>query len=396
MIQRASRLPGNLESAPMRLLISIGCDGLRTRFTGDQPVLDDRDWEDLAELARRHGMTAWLYESLAKRTDAPEPVRQRLADEARRQAADALRAMTELVEISRALTRAGVAHVTIKGPALAAWLYSSAAKRAFTDLDVIVRPDQLEPALATLETRGYSLPPEATATAARVVYAGRSAWPLARRGAFPVDLHWRLADLSFSVPLSVTRVIRDAVWIDVSDERLPVPSPTHAAAITFAHAAKHGWCSLEIILTLGQLVCRTDIDWRQVRRSFEDSGTSRGLITGARLAHAVFGLTLPPELDGYHPSQTIDRLMLFAEDLLARPAGDHADRWEERRLHRASLDRRRDRVRYETLRLLMPTPLDAEWCRLPPGLAPLYGPLRLVRLAFQTMGTAFARPSIRG
>ena len=172
MIQRASRLPGNLESAPMRLLISIGSDGLRTRFTGDQPVLDDRDWEDLAELARRHGMTAWLHESLAKRTDAPEPVRQRVADEARGQAADALRAMTELVEISRALTRAGVAHVTIKGPALAAWLYASAARRAFTDLDVIVRPDQLEPALAALETRGYSLPPESTAATARVVYQG--------------------------------------------------------------------------------------------------------------------------------------------------------------------------------------------------------------------------------
>src|SRR5262249_50770056 len=152
--------------------------------TSDLIDLSDAEWRELPPLARRHGMTAWLYDVVSRRSDVPAAVKEHVSDAAREQAIDGLRATRELVEIVGALSRAGVSCVVFKGPALSWWLYGTAARRQFTDLDVAVTQERAGIALTALERLGYRLPSVASRSASRVIYAGRSAWPLARAGAF--------------------------------------------------------------------------------------------------------------------------------------------------------------------------------------------------------------------
>jgi len=374
----------DFDSGPMRLLIAATRDALAGSSTSATVRLEDADWRELPGLANRHGTTAWLHDALSLRTDVPSDVRESVASDVRILAADSLRATRELLDIVKALERDGIPVLAIKGPALTWWLYGAAARRRFTDLDVVVSPARSKDALTTLCRLGYRLPPGATRASSSVVYAGRSAWPLTRAGSFPVDLHWRFADVSFAAPLPVARAFEQASSIEIADGRLPIPSATHIAVVMFAHAAKHGWCALEILATLGHVLQRRDVKWTDVARLYAEAGTMRALIAGAQLVEETFAVKVPPELRDRRPPEASPQLLSLARTALELPAGVHLNRWQERQLHRASMDRPLQRLRYEALRLMMPTPLDAAWCRLPDSLAVFYSPLRLLRLALQT------------
>ena len=47
---------------------------------------------------------------------------------------------------------------------------------------------------------------------------------------------------------------------------------------------------------------------------------------------------------------------------------------------------------YDILRVVMPTPLDAQWRRVPDRAAPLYAPLRLLRLGVRALNVTGRRP----
>lgn len=377
--------------APTRLLIAAARDALTGTWTSDLIQLSDAEWRELPSVAGRHGMTAWLHDVVCRRAEVPAAVKQDVSDAAREQAADALRATRELVQIVGALKRAAVPCVVFKGPALSWWLYGTASRRRFLDLDVAVPHERAGLALATLERLGYRLPSVASRSASQVIYAGRSAWPLARAGAFPIDLHWRFADVALAVPVSVARALEESTTIAVAGAHIPVPSATHTAALMFAHAAKHGWCALELLATLGHVMRRTDVNWCELRRLFSVSGSLTGLVAGARLVEELFGIDIPAELRDHRSASAIRQLTMAARGILNLPYGTHPDRWQERRLHRATLDGRLGRLRYETLRLAMPTPLDAAWYRLPDRLVGLYAPLRLVRLTVHTLRAGVSR-----
>ena len=74
---------------------------------------------------------------------------------ARRRAATSLLA-TELVgDVARTLGEAGISVMPVKGALLQHWLYGDPAERPLTDVDLLVRADDLEIAVEHLEAAGY-------------------------------------------------------------------------------------------------------------------------------------------------------------------------------------------------------------------------------------------------
>ncbi len=56
---------------------------------------------------------------------------------------------------SSAFAADGVQPLLLKGPAFARWLYDDPSERTYIDLDLLVAPEQLEPARRTLAKRGF-------------------------------------------------------------------------------------------------------------------------------------------------------------------------------------------------------------------------------------------------
>jgi len=337
------------------------------------------DWVALPAAAHRHGVSAVLADAVAE-TDAPPAVRERAATAARDRVVAGLQGMAEVIQAVDALRAAGIRAVSLKGPALSRWLYGTVGFRRFADLDILVAPSDVVPAFNALERHGYHLPTGMTVRTAAAVYRGLGAWPLAHGERYPLDLHFRLGHRRFASPLSAKAVINGSV--ETGDSRgAPIPSPTHAALLLLVHASKHLWCTLEMLLGIGRLMARDDVDWTFVRRAARHAGGWTGCRSGLHLASEMFAVRMPADLEDDRQPRAYAELRRTALAALVLPEGVFADRWQERRAHKAALDRWTGRLRYDVWRLLAPTPVEWAWWPLPDALTALYPPVRLARLA---------------
>lgn len=339
------------------------------------------EWRALPDAAERHGLTAFVQTSLAAWPDVPEVTRDLLAHRARLQRMRALHAVSWLTSLTERLQREGVNAVAIKGPLFSRWLYGDAGMRRFADLDLLIDRAHRGLALQVLGAAGYSLPGHLSAAAARTVYAGTGAWPLRHDTAIGLDVHWNVQAAGFASPLESREVLRDSVSTGVAGVEIRIPGPTHAATLALLHAAKHLWASLELLLSIAHLMRRADIDWNGVYELVARAGAWNGAAAGLVLAGDLFDVEPPPALRDRIRLRRVQPLVRAAEGFLAMPDVAGASRRSEIGAHCAALDSPRGRLRYALWRLLVPTPLDAAWWRLPDRLLPLYAPLRLLRLA---------------
>ena len=363
----------------------------RDRSAAVQDVaLTADDWAALPAAAIRHGLTPVLDIIVRTRGDVPDEVRAAAADQSRLHLVGALRGAAELVLVMAALSDAGVRAVALKGPAFSQWLYGDVAFRRFADLDIVVAPEDLDAAFQALHAAGYRLPDGMSPRSARAIYGGLGAWPLTAAGRYPLDLHWRTSHRRFAPLPDAAAMVARSRSIDMAGRRIVVPSPEDAALLTLLHAAKHLWCTLEVLLAIARLLQRTDIAWDRVREDGARAHAWPACAAGVQLASELFDVELPAALRGIDGGLSI-ALQDQAIAALLMPHGQFHERWAERVMHRAGFDRWIDRVRYDAWRLLAPTPLEWQWCRLPDSLTPLYVPLRLVRLSAAAIGLPTGR-----
>ena len=362
------------------LLVAGGRRSLGTQRGGRPHTALPSDWEGLADAADRHGMSTWMHAAVADWPDAPEQVRDRIAARARLQRMRALQAVSELSTVTALLNGAGIESVAIKGPLFAQWLYGDTGMRRFADLDLLIDRALRDRALQTLGTAGYRLPGGLSAAAARTVFAGTGAWPLVHDTAIGIDLHWKLQAVGFGAPLGSGDVLRESETTIVAGSTIRVPAPAHAAALALLHAAKHLWASLELVLAIAHLTRRSDVDWTRVHRIATRAGAWRGAAAGLVLAGEIFAVEAPSELRKWIRPRDARPLVDAALTFLAMPDVAGATLRAEIEAHWAALDGVGPRARYAAWRLLAPTPLEAAWWPLPDRLAPLYAPLRLIRL----------------
>ncbi len=338
------------------------------------------DWRDIPDAAERHGMSAFLSAALRSWPDAPRSVRDLVDGAARIQATRALLGVAQLSSVVTLLRHAGIETVALKGPMFSRWVYGDIGARRFADLDLLVQRKARTRAVEVLEPAGYTIAGGISTSAAAVLYAGVGAWPLDHVDAFPLDLHWQPQAVRFGAPLDSFEVLRDSGLISIAGSDVRIPSPTHAAALTLVHAAKHLWASLELVLSIAHLMRRDDVDWRQVRALTQRADAWNGASAGLALAGEIFECDLPRPLRDLPSPANVPCLERAARMFLSMRDVAGVSRRDEFRAHRAALDTTRSRIGYAAWRLLAPTPLESSWCRLPDGFAAFYVPVRLVRL----------------
>jgi hypothetical protein len=99
----------------------------------------------------------WVCEQPPFEAVVPQSVRDALAAEHRAVGIRTLRWTSELREILAAFARGAVPLLVVKGSVLQRTVYPLPSTRPMSDLDLVVRREDLEPACALLETLGYAL-----------------------------------------------------------------------------------------------------------------------------------------------------------------------------------------------------------------------------------------------
>lgn len=227
---------------------------------------------DLAVFAVGQGVTSPFLDALRQAgalDRLPPAERQALVSDAAKTALWNQGYLDELSGVAEAFRREAIEYVIVRGPVLVHRAYGDALKRRFTDLDVLVRPEQIRAAVGALQGLGY----ERTQRTERDIE--RRGWKgvveLVRETqarSFDVDLHTTLLNRRRLQP--VFALDKPDVWARRTQETLPGIGAAPALSLedSLLHAVahlvlQHQMSDVRLFLDCAMLIRRrgTDLDW---------------------------------------------------------------------------------------------------------------------------------------
>jgi hypothetical protein len=384
----AAPAPAPSSSIPAHALL-LGCARASFDPAGAAPGLAHAaargmDWDAFLRLAERNRMLPLAHRALGERAEVPETVRSRLRAAYGENARQALLLAGELRRLMDALRSAGVRALAYKGPALAVRAYGDLALRTYSDLDLLVAPDDEPAAAAVLRAHGYvsgyGFSPAQDAAFRRV--DGDYPYHHPRSGRL-VELHGRVSSARFVAELPTARLMERARDVPIGGGEVPAPADDDLFLALCLHGAKHRWARLEWLACAAALAARAELDLAALLHLADGIGARRTTLLALLLARDALGLALPGEIDrSIAADPPLATLAAEARGLWFREEGEGDEATPANLRFNARLrDGAADRVRYAVRWLFLPSPEDWAWVRLPDALSPLYRVLRPLRLA---------------
>ena len=353
-------------------------DRIRTIFS--RPL----NWEQFLHLADHHRVIPQVYGSLSAfpnllPVNAHAALRSRYQENARK----ALWFTGELLRILSYFESVGIKALAYKGPALAKTLYGDVTERQYSDLDILIRPEDVPEAKAVLLTAGHSCYPKLREQEEPAYVASGCGYVFhTAAGRNLLDLQWRIVPRFYSIDFDMAGFLDRADEIIVDGHPVRTLCAEDLLLVLCVHAAKHVWVQLSWLCDITKLVNSAQLDWNAIQQEAQRLGIERIVNVNLLLAHKLLGMPLPSVIGGRlieDPSTT-----LLADEIL--PIIKHSANYETEsaayfRLMLHMRERWQHRARF-LLRLIF-TPSVSEWnvVRLPKSLQPIYRVVRLSRLA---------------
>lgn len=315
------------------------------------------DWQILAQAAVFHRVLPALTRI------APLSSELEAADRAIR-----ARAATQLADIM-AIHRemADFDHLFFKGVALALTTYGDCAARASGDIDLLVRPEQLDSAIQRLGRLGYHQKRELSSAAWTAHKSSGNEIQLYRPDrSYALDLHWRVAPVYLPAPRTEDLLARACVQA-VGNGSIPVMGAEDRLLTLAIHGCVSGWEQIRWVVDIDRCRSHQSIDWNLLHERAQSLGC------GAMLGEA---LALTARL--VHGGQSSSAIVEAWKEC-RRP-----DSWMRLRLVLESLQSWSARWRYARDLLLTPTERDYSRVRFPASMSILYRGVRLLTL-FQSL-----------
>lgn len=346
---------------------------------------EDLNWEQLIEMALRHGIMPLLYSNLrATCSDlVPEKYMERLAELFRSNTARNIFLTSELLKILNILEVNGIPAIPYKGPALAVQLYNDLRLRRFVDLDVLIRQRDMGPAKDLLILQGYKPKLQMNQTQERALFRSECDQVFTKHdNKVMLEVHWAITPPFFSFSFETEQILKRQIKIDLAGAKVAAPAPEDLLLILCVNGTKDMWGRLELICGVAELLRDNPrMNWQQVLDQARESGGERMLLLGLFLAHSLLEVELPKEVSQkIEAAKVIQSLAAEVCTALFEGAGEHLGLIRLTLFRLRAKEHLRDNIRYCLLRAITPTHKDLVLLPLPALLFPLYYLLRPLRL----------------
>ena len=168
----------------------------------------------------------------------------------------------ELFNIHKHLAARRLEVLPYKGPALAQSLYGNIALRQFSDLDLLVRAEDLPAIRSVLAELGYRPGLHLTQAAERAYLKSGYEYTFdGAQGRNLIEIKWQILPRFYSIGFDVEGLFERAVEVDVGGRRLRTLCDQDLMLVLCVHAAKHAWMQLSSLRDIAQLARSRALDW---------------------------------------------------------------------------------------------------------------------------------------
>ncbi len=341
-------------------------------------------WKLLNHRAEEHGLQPLLHQPLsAVEQHVPHEEMLMLNQHFKTNLHKALLLSRELIRIVDHLTALNIPVMPYKGVALAEAVYGDIALRQSGDIDLLIKPQDLAVIRDAVRDLGYT--PHLNFSAAEERAYLKSGYEYAFDGPGGpnlLELQWALQPRFYAVDFDMDALFQRAVNGPVVSQPMRTPSLEDLFLILSLHAAKHAWARLVWLCDIDRMMSLRKLNWDWIGSQAESLGVVRILRVGLLLANRLLGAAIPTAAErNLPPDSEAVALVEEIETHILNESTYHVESMAYFRLMLRLRERQADRLRF--LRRLIFTPGPGEWgaVRLPPPLFPLYGLVRLSRLA---------------
>ncbi|MGO9454106.1 MAG: nucleotidyltransferase family protein, partial [Candidatus Binataceae bacterium] len=255
------------------------------------------DPQETLRLAIAHAIVPMVYRTLQETTTTGE-----LAEIFQRAFEDdlhfSLALAGELCTVADLLTAHNLEFVPLKGPLLSQRLYGDVAVRTSGDVDIFIQPRDVLEVRDLLLAQEYHIASAMHWSSDSACLKSRECELLMihRTRPLAVDLHWRIVPWYFASAFDSSMVWKSLVSTRISGRQIPDLPPEHLLLFLCAHGGKHAFERLAWISDIARCINTCGVEWKVVLSLAAQSGTTRQLLVGARLAADMLGARLPADL----------------------------------------------------------------------------------------------------
>jgi len=348
-------------------------------------------WPFLIHKAHQHGSLSLLCWNLSNHCPeaVPESAMGQLRSQFQANAQQNLALTRELLQLIRLLEEHDIGVMPYKGPVLAATLYGDLLLRQCSDLDILVRREDVPRATELLASRGFHPKRPLSVPEANYLRDEYARSFVRTEDRMVLELHWTIRPRYCAFRIDPARFWARHQWTSVAGTRVRTLAPEDLLLILCVHASWHLWGRLQWISDIAEMVrAHPDLDWPRLLAQTQALGSRRMLLLGLLLASSLLDAPLPTlVIEQIQADPAVASLATFVCDRLLHETGDRP-RSETKMAERAYLLRMRerwpDRLGY-CLHLardvVPPSQHERAALRLPPLLSPLYYLMRPFRLA---------------
>jgi hypothetical protein len=341
------------------------------------------DWVEFQRLAEYHGVLPLAARNLMEHgRGLPVEIQRSLRSAYEANLRRSLWFSAELSRISRHFEGKNLRAVPYKGPVLAEAVYRDPGLRSYSDLDLLIIPDDFARAKQALTELGYRPTSDQSAAIERLwIWAGyeRSFDGLAGKNL--VELQWALLPYFYGVDVRVEELAARAGRISIAGCEVACLSPEDCVIVLCLHAAKHLWTRLIWLSDIAEAASLESVNWALVTAQAEALGVVRMLGVSFWLTKNILRSKLPAAAEEIVGGDA--RVSAIGAEFAERLRRGNTYNFESTEYFRLILklrERRSDQLRYLWRLVWTPGPGDVAAVQLPQVLFPLYRMVRLGRL----------------
>lgn len=257
------------------------------------------DWANLIQLAKKHKVGPLFYNQLSNLDLAAVPTS--LQDEFRQysqtMAGRNLFVTFELIRLLSRMAENGIDTLPYKGPVLAQTLYKTLSLRVFSDLDIVVQPQDIYAVESLLIAEGYRPyygKKSKTELAAHMKSAAEHTYDFYHdnKKVF-IEIHWRFWPKTFS-SVNPSHIWHRRQTATVAGKAVSTLSIEDYLIILCLHGSRHMWQRLSWLCDIATLLHHyPELDWQRAIEQACEWGVRRMLYLGLYLAHTWLNAPLP-------------------------------------------------------------------------------------------------------